>query len=146
MMVVQFLTRKFVQPGLDKLLNEGREEGRAEGREEGKAEWLAQSVARGETRGRAAAYAEFREWLDRRDAAVARGEPFDEPAPDEAGYQQSGNPQSGYQESGYPQSGNPQLRGSGAAGVSARPGLPAAKERNCRAVCRRRRRRKAVWG
>ena len=144
MMVVQFLTRKFVQPGLDKLLNEGKAaglaQGKAEGLAQGRAERRAQGRAEGRAQGKAAGYAEFREWLDRRDAAVARGEPFDEPAPDEAGYQQSGNPQSGYR-----QSGNPQLRGSAAAGVSARPGLPAAKERNCRAVCRRRR-RKAVWG
>ena len=57
MTIAQILTRKFVQPGLDKLLNEGK----------------------------AAAYTEFRDWVDRRDAAVARGEPFNEPAPDEAG-------------------------------------------------------------
>ena len=35
------------------------------------------------TEGRAAERAEWREWLNRKDEAEARGLPFDEPAPDE---------------------------------------------------------------
>ena len=69
MTFVQIITGKFVPPGLAKLRNEGKAEG----------------VAQGETQGRAAAYTEFRAWLNRREAAIARGEPFSEPAPDEAG-------------------------------------------------------------
>ena len=81
MTFVQIITGKFVQPGLDKLRNEGKAEGMAEGVAQG----IAQGVAQGETQGRAAAYTEFRAWLNRREAAIARGEPFSEPAPDEAG-------------------------------------------------------------
>ena len=73
MTFVQIITGKFVLPGLVKLRNEGKAEGMAEG------------VAQGETQGRAAAYIEFRAWLNRREAAIARGEPFSEPAPDEVG-------------------------------------------------------------
>ena len=93
MTIAQLITRKFVQPGLDKLRNEGKAEGIAEGVAQGLAEGVAQGlaqgvaqgVAQGETQGRAAAYTEFRAWLNRREAAIARGEPFSEPAPDEAG-------------------------------------------------------------
>lgn len=73
MTIAQLITKKFVQPGLDKLRNEGKAEG------------IAQGVAQGETQGRAAAYIEFRAWLNRREDAIARGEPFSEPAPDEVG-------------------------------------------------------------
>ena len=69
MTFVQIITGKFVPPGLAKLRNEGKAEG----------------LAQGETQGRAAAYIEFRDWLNRREAAIARGEPFSEPAPDEVG-------------------------------------------------------------
>ena len=69
MTFVQIITGKFVPPGLAKLRNEGKTEGLAEG------------VAQG----RAAAYIEFRAWLNRREAAIARGEAFSEPAPDEVG-------------------------------------------------------------
>ena len=69
MTFVQIITGKFVPPGLAKLRNEGKTEGLAEG------------VAQG----RAAAYTEFRAWLNRREAAIARGDPFSEPAPDEVG-------------------------------------------------------------
>ena len=69
MTFVQIITGKFVPPGLAKLRNEGKTEGLAEG------------VAQG----RAAAYIEFRAWLNRREAAIAGGEPFSEPAPDEVG-------------------------------------------------------------
>ena len=69
MTFVQIITGKFVPPGLAKLRNEGKTEGLAEG------------VAQG----RAAAYIEFRAWMNRREAAIARGDPFSEPAPDEVG-------------------------------------------------------------
>ena len=76
MTFVQIITGKFVPPGLAKLRNEGKAEGMAEG--------VAQGVVQGRAQGRAAAYIEFRGWLNRREAAIARGEPFGEPAPDEA--------------------------------------------------------------
>ena len=85
MTIAQLITRKFVQPGLDKLRNESKAEGIAQGVAQGVAQGIAQGVAQGETQGRAAAYIEFRAWLNRREAAIARGESFSEPAPDEAG-------------------------------------------------------------
>ena len=77
MTFVQIITGKFVPPGLAKLHNEGKAAGLAEG--------VAQGIAQGVAQGRAAAYIEFRAWLNRREAAIARGEAFSEPAPDEAG-------------------------------------------------------------
>ena len=89
MTFVQIITGKFVPPGLAKLRNEGKAEGMAEGVAQGvaqgMAEGIAQGMAQGEMQGRAAAYIEFRAWLNRREAAIARGEPFSEPAPDEVG-------------------------------------------------------------
>ncbi len=49
-----------------KARTEGRQEGRAEGRVEGRAE----------------ANKAWREWLGRKEAAEANGDPFNEPAPD----------------------------------------------------------------
>lgn len=93
MTFVQIITGKFVPPGLAKLRNEGKAEGLAQGMAEsvaqgiaqGVAQGMAEGIAQGEMQGRAAAYIEFRGWLNRREAAIARGEPFSEPAPDEVG-------------------------------------------------------------
>ena len=54
-----------------RIFRRGREEGIEEGREEG--------IAIGEERSNQ----RWREWVQRRDQAEARGEPFDEPQPDE---------------------------------------------------------------
>ena len=49
------------------------------------AEVDAEVRARVDAEVRAEANSRWRQWLERRDAALARGEPFDEPAPDQAG-------------------------------------------------------------
>ena len=54
-------------------IEQGREQGREEGKEEG--------IAIGEERSNR----RWREWVQRRDQAEARGEPFTEPMPDDAG-------------------------------------------------------------
>ena len=63
----------------------GRAEGEARGRAEGMAEGIAQGVAEGraegEARARAELAAEVSAWNDRRLAAQANDEPFDEPPP-----------------------------------------------------------------
>ena len=93
MVTYDYLMNKYVRPLQEKQRAEGREqglaEGRAEGREqglaEGRAEGREQGLAEGKAAGKAAAEAEFRrlvaEWNQRRLAAVARNEPFDEPPP-----------------------------------------------------------------
>ena len=69
--------------GRNEGLVEGRAEGRNEGLVEGRAEGRNEGLVEGMTEGRAAERAEWREWLNRKDEAEARGLPFDEPAPDE---------------------------------------------------------------
>ena len=53
----------------------GREEGIEQGREEGKEEGIEIGEERSNRR--------WREWVQRRDQAASRGEPFDEPMPDD---------------------------------------------------------------
>ena len=69
MVTYDYLMNKYVRPLQERQRAEGREQGLAEGREQGRAE----------------AKAEFRrlisEWDQRRLAAAARDEPFDEPHP-----------------------------------------------------------------
>ena len=89
MVTYDYLMNKYVRPLKEKQRAEGREQGLAEGREqglaEGRAEGREQGLAEGKAAGKAAAEAEFRrlvaEWNQRRLAAVARNEPFDEPHP-----------------------------------------------------------------
>ena len=84
MVIAHYLRKKLIEPlderrrreaeerlraAREKGLNEGRAEGRAEGRTEGRAE------------GEAQARAEWVAWNQRRLAAEASGEPFDEPPP-----------------------------------------------------------------
>lgn len=73
MVTYDYLMNKYVRPLQEKQRAEGRAQGLAEGREQGLAE------------GRAEAKAELRrlvgEWNQRRLAAAARNEPFDEPHP-----------------------------------------------------------------
>ena len=56
-------------------------QGRAEGIAEGRAKGIVEGVAEGKVRGRAELVAEVVAWNERRLAAEARGEPFDEPPP-----------------------------------------------------------------
>ena len=60
-MLFQIIARKRIKPGMDKMI----------------ADAIAATAS--------ASNKEWRHWLNRRDAALARGEPFTEPAPDEAG-------------------------------------------------------------
>ena len=59
MTLAQTIIRKWIQPGMDKMIAEGS----------------AGAIA--------ARNKEWRDWLNRRDAALAQGQPFHEPAPDE---------------------------------------------------------------
>ena len=54
MTLAQTIIRKWIQPGMDKMIAEGSAKNK-----------------------------EWRAWLTRRDAALAQGQPFHEPAPDE---------------------------------------------------------------
>ena len=60
---------------------EGRVEGLAEGRVEGLAEGRVEGLAEGRVEGVSDADQEWEAWLTRREIAVAKGEPFDEPPP-----------------------------------------------------------------
>ena len=80
-MLFQIIARKWIKPGMDKMIAEGN------------ADAIAAATAAATEADTAAAAAatsatnkEWRRWLNRRAAALARGEPFSEPAPDEAGH------------------------------------------------------------
>ena len=62
-------------------LAEGRVEGLAEGRVEGLAEGRVEGLVEGRVEGVSDADQEWEAWLTRREIAVAKGEPFDEPPP-----------------------------------------------------------------
>ena len=79
MTLAQTIIRKWIQPGMDKMIAEGN------------ADAIAAAVATAAADATAATAAatasaknkEWRHWLNRRDAAQAQGQPFHEPAPDE---------------------------------------------------------------
>ncbi len=89
MVTARYLTNKFVTPLIEKRRAEGRVEGRAEGRVEGRAEGRVEGRVEGRAEGRVEGRAEMRaemleavrQWNERRLAAEANGEPFDEPLP-----------------------------------------------------------------
>ena len=58
-------------------------EGKAEGIAEGKAEGIAEGIAEGKAEGFEMANQAWIEWFQRKEAAEAAGEPFDEPSPAE---------------------------------------------------------------
>lgn len=70
MVLADYITKKWLNPLKEQLREEGREQGRQQGREEGR-EQAAVKIN-----------AQWRDWIERRDAAAANGEPFDEPPPD----------------------------------------------------------------
>ena len=82
-------TRDAINDWLKKRRDEARDEGIALGIAEGRAEGIAEGIvkgeargeARGEAKGRAEALAEVVAWNERRLAADAKGERFDEPPP-----------------------------------------------------------------
>ncbi len=59
----------------------GIAEGEAKGKAEGKAEGIAEGEAKGEARGIAERDRVWTAWNERRLAAAAKGQPFDEPPP-----------------------------------------------------------------
>ena len=63
MTLAQTIIRKWIQPGMDKMIAEGSVDAIA-----------ATASAKNK---------EWRDWLNRRDAALSQGQPFHEPAPDE---------------------------------------------------------------
>ena len=87
-MLFQIIARKWIKPGMDKMIAEGNADAIAAAAEAAAAA-TADAVAAATTTAAAATVSatnkEWRHWLNRRDAALAKGEPFTEPAPDEAG-------------------------------------------------------------
>ena len=73
MAIAEIIHKKWVEPILADNYNRGRVEGLVEGRVEG--------LAEGRVEGVSDADQEWEAWLTRRDIAVAKGEPFDEPPP-----------------------------------------------------------------
>ena len=71
MTLAQTIIRKWIQPGMDKMIAEGS------------ADAIANATAATAADTAAAKNQEWRAWLNRRDAALASGQPFHEPAPDE---------------------------------------------------------------
>ena len=88
-MLFQIIARKWIKPGMDKMIAEGNADAIAAAAEAAAAAATADAVAAATTTAAAATVSatnkEWRHWLNRRDAALAKGEPFTEPAPDEAG-------------------------------------------------------------
>ena len=80
--LVEPLKEKQRQEGRAEGLAEGREKGRVEGRAEGLEEGLEEGRAEGLEEGREEAHIEWREWIERKTQAEAKGEQFDEPMPD----------------------------------------------------------------
>ena len=66
---------------IEKIRAEGIAEGKSEGIAEGKSEGIAEGKSEGIAEGKALAQQEWREWLQRKEAAEAANEPFDEPPP-----------------------------------------------------------------
>ena len=71
---------------IEKIRAEGKSEGIAEGKSEGIAEGKSEGIAEGKSEGiaegKSLAQQEWREWLKRKEAAEASGDPFNEPPPD----------------------------------------------------------------
>ena len=84
-MLFQIIARKWIKPGMDKMIAEGNADAIAAAAEAAAAAATAAAVAAASTTATSASNKEWRHWLNRRDAALAKGEPFSEPAPDEAG-------------------------------------------------------------
>ena len=74
MVLADYITKKWLNPLKEQLREEGREQGREQGRQEGREEGREQAAVK--------INAQWRDWIERRDAAAAKGEPFDEPPPD----------------------------------------------------------------
>ena len=80
MVTYRYLNNKFVEPLRRQLRQEGREQGIEQGREEG----LEAGIKVGREEGREQVQTlkmRTLEWYARQQAALAKGEPFDEPPP-----------------------------------------------------------------
>ena len=75
MTLAQTIIRKWIQPGMDKMIAEGSADAIATATAAATAATAAATTS--------ANNKEWRDWLNRRDAALAQGQPFHEPAPDE---------------------------------------------------------------
>ena len=74
MTLSRWITANWVTPYIQKAEARGRAEGISEG--------LSQGISQGISQGVAKSNAEWRAWLERKDAAEAQGRAFDEPPPD----------------------------------------------------------------
>jgi len=80
----RYLNNKFVEPLRRQLRQEGLEQGIEQGREEGREEGLEAGIQVGREEGREQVQTlkmRTLEWYARQQAALAKGEPFDEPPP-----------------------------------------------------------------
>ena len=78
MTLSQWITANWVTPYIQKAEARGEVRGEARGRAEGVSEGLSQGISQGVAKSNA----EWRAWLERKDAAEAQGRVFDEPPPD----------------------------------------------------------------
>ena len=79
MTLSQWITANWVTPYIQKVEARGRAEGISEGLSQGISEGISQGISKGVAKRNA----EWRAWLERKDAAEALGLAFDEPPPDE---------------------------------------------------------------
>ena len=84
MTLAQIIARKWIKPGMDKMIAEGSADAIAAAAEAAAAAATAAATTAATAATASASNKEWRHWLNRRDAALAKGEPFTEPAPDEA--------------------------------------------------------------
>ena len=87
MTLAQIIIRKWIQPGMDKTIAEGSADAIAAAAANAAAAAAADATAVATAAATAATTSannkEWRDWLNRRDAALAQGQPFHEPALDE---------------------------------------------------------------
>ena len=81
MVFANYLRQNLLEPLKERQREEGWEEGIEEGIELGREEGIGLGRAEGRAEGREESNAMWRAWLERREMAEARGEPFDEPPP-----------------------------------------------------------------
>ncbi len=82
MTLSQWITANWVTPYIQKAEARGEARGRAEGISEGLSQGISEGISQGISEGVAKSNAEWRAWLERKDAAEALGLAFDEPPPD----------------------------------------------------------------
>ena len=83
MTLSQWITANWVTPYIQKAEARGRAEGISEGLSQGISQGISEGLSQGISQGVAKSNAEWRAWLERKDAAEAQGLAFDEPPPDD---------------------------------------------------------------